>query len=163
MTLSTTRLIAATPLALLLAACGSETGEVEAPAGEAPAEIAERQDNFEGIKDSFMVIRANFEEGAETDLAAVEAAARDINERAGRIGDHFPAGSGMDDGWDSEALASIWERPEEFAAAHERLVGESEALARLAGEGDAAAVLAQVGALGGSCKECHDNFRLDTN
>ena len=114
MKLVNTRLIAATSLALLLVACGGEATDEAAPVGEAPTEIAERQDNFEAIKDNFMVIRANFEEGAETDLAAVEAAARDISDRAGRIDQYFPEGSGIDAGWDTEALASIWEQPAEF-------------------------------------------------
>ena len=153
-----TRLIAVPAIALMLAACGGEAND--APEAEAPAEIAERQDNFDAIKDSFMVIRANFEEDAETDLAAVQAAAQDINDRAGQIAGHFPEGSGMDDGWDSEALAAIWEKPEEFTAAHEKLVAESATLATLAGEGDVAAVAEQVGALGGSCKNCHDSFRV---
>lgn len=151
--------IAASAL-LTLSACGSEASDEAAPAAEAPAEIAERQDNFEAIKDNFMVIRANFEEGAETDLAAVEAAARDISDRAGRIDQYFPEGSGIDAGWDTEALASIWEQPAEFTAAHEKLVAESTTLATLASEGDVAAVGEQVGALGMSCKNCHDNFRV---
>ena len=151
--------IAASAL-LALAACGGETADDAAPAAEAPAEIAERQDNFEAIKDNFMVIRANFEEGAETDLAAVEAAAREISDRAGRIDQYFPEGSGIDAGWDTEALGTIWEQPAEFTAAHEKLVAESATLATLASEGDVAAVGEQVGALGMSCKNCHDSFRV---
>lgn len=152
------RILAATSLIGLLAACGGETAE--APAGDAPPELELRHENFEGIGDSFKAIRANFEEGATTDLAAVEAAARDINERAGAIKDHFPEGSGRDAGWDTEALATIWEKPEEFAAAQEKLLEESATMMTLAASGDLAATAEQIGALGGSCKNCHDTFRL---
>lgn len=157
------RLIAATPLIALLAACGGETSDAEgtaAPTGDAPAEIAERQDNFEAISDSFKIIRAELEGGA-PDFAAIEAAATDINTRAGAIEGHFPEGSGRDAGWDTEALASIWEKPAEFSAAQQRLIEQSGAMVTIAASGDAAAVAAQVGELGGSCKNCHDQFRLD--
>lgn len=160
---TTLRLIAATPLIALLAACSgevAENGDSDPVGGEVPAEIAERQDNFEAIKDNFSLIRAELETDA-PDFAAIEAAAADINTRAGAIEGHFPAGSGRDAGFDSEALASIWERPEDFAAAQQKLIEQSAAMVTIAATGDAAAVGAQVGELGGSCKNCHDQFRLD--
>ena len=45
------RLLAATPLIALLAACGGEAGgdQEETSATDTPPEIAERQENFEGI------------------------------------------------------------------------------------------------------------------
>ena len=132
------RLLAATSLALLLAACGSEAGDAPAPAGDAPAELELRHDNFEAIGDAFKAIRAQFE-GASPDLAAV---------------------SGRDAGWDTEALPTIWEKPDEFAAAQQKLLDESAKMVELANSGDAAATGEQIAALGGSCKNCHDTFRL---
>ena len=155
------RLVLATPMIALLAACGSESADAPAPEGDAPSEIEVRQENFEAIGDSFKLIRANFEEGATTDLAAVEAAARDINERADRIGDYFPEGSGRDAGWDTEALATIWEKPVEFTSAQQKLLEESATMMELAASGDAAATGAQIAELGGACKNCHDTFRYD--
>lgn len=163
--MSTARLIAATPLIALLAACGGETASdgaddmAAAPSGDAPAEIKERQDNFEAIGDSFKVIRTQLE--GEPDFAAIQAAAADISERAQAIEGHFPEGSGRDAGWDTEALPSIWEKPAEFAAAHERLIEKSGDMVAAAATSDAATIGAQVGELGGSCKNCHDTFRLD--
>lgn len=147
-------LILIAPLAALLAACGGTNAD-------APPELEVRHENFEGIRDSFKAIRAQFEEGADTDLAVVEASARDINERANAIPDHFPAGSGRDAGWDTEALATIWEKPVEFTAAQQKLLEESAKLMTLAASGDVAATGEQVGALGGACKNCHDTFRYD--
>lgn len=157
MTATNRRLILVTPMIALLAACG---GEAPQPEGDVPPELEIRHDNFEAIGDSFKLIRANFEEGADTDLAAVEAAARDINERANRIADHFPEGSGLDAGWDTEALPTIWEKPVEFTQAQQKLLEESATLMQIASEGDVAATGEQVGALGGSCKNCHDTFRV---
>lgn len=150
-------------LALLLAACGGEEADAPAaPVGDEPAAIDERQDNFEAISDAFKAIREQMDSGS-PDLAAVQEAAADINTRAGLIGNYFPEGSGYDAGWDTEALPAIWEKPEEFAAAQQKLVDESAKLAELAAAGDAAAVGKQVGAMGGACKNCHDSFRLDTD
>lgn len=157
------RTFIALPLALALAACGGETGSEGADASvtgsEAPAEIAERQDNFKGLSDSFKVIRTELE--GDPDMAAISVAATDMNARAQRITGLFPEGTSMDAGYDTEALAAIWERPEDFEAAAQRLVDETATMMTLAEGGDAAAIAEQVAAVGGSCKGCHDNFRLD--
>lgn len=151
-------LIVMTPLALALAACGGSGGSAE---GEAPAELKIRHDNFEAISDSFKMIRAQFEEGKTPDIVMVAAAARDINERANAIKDHFPEGSGRDAGWDTEALPTIWETPADFAAAQQKLLEESATMMTLAEADDVEGARAQVGPLGAACKNCHDTFRLD--
>ncbi len=143
-----------------LSACGDEAGEETASAGPEPAVIDERQDNLEAVSDSFKVIRTQLESGS-PDFAAIETAAVDINERAEAMENHFPEGTGRDQGYDTEALPTVWERPDEFAAAHQKLVEESAEMVTIASGGDAAAVGAQVKELGGSCKNCHDDFRLD--
>lgn len=147
----------------LLAACGggtSETDTAAAPAGDAPPEIELRHDNFEAIGDAFKAIRGQLESGT-PDMAVIQASATDIHERAGRLDGYFPEGSGRDAGWDTEALPTIWEQPEEFEAAKAKFVAESATMMEVAAGGDAAAVGEQVKALGGSCKNCHDTFRLD--
>lgn len=147
---------------LVLSACGSDEPAEEVAANEAsePTVIDERQNNFEEIGDAFRVIRGELE-NEEPDMAAIVTNAEIINANAMKIEGYFPEGTGMDDGYDSEALATIWEQPEEFAAAHQRLVSASEAFLATANEGDEAAIGAGVGELGGSCKNCHDTFRLD--
>ncbi len=155
------RLIAITPAIALLAACGGEAGDsATQPAGDPPAEIEQRHDNFEEIGDSFKAIRAQLESG-DPDMAVIQASATDIHERAGRLDGYFPEGSGRDAGWDTEALATIWEQPEEFEAAKAKLLEESEMMMTVAADGDAAAIGEQAKALGGACKNCHDTFRLD--
>ena len=144
---------------IALTACGSNEGAGSSDNPE-PAVIGERQDNFEEIGDAFRVIRGELENDA-PNMAVISANAEIINANAMNIEGHFPPGTGMDDGYDSEALATIWERPEEFAAAHERLVSASAAFLETANTGDAAAVAEGVPELGGACKNCHDTFRLD--
>ena len=91
----------------------------------------------------------------------IDATATEINGRAKLIETPFPAGTSVDDGVKTEALATIWQKPEEFKAAGQKLIDESAKLAELAKGGDKAAVGAQAMAMGGACKGCHDQFRLD--
>lgn len=147
-----------------LAACG-ETAEEEAPqtapnAGAEASVIETRQANFEEIGDAFKAIRGQLESDA-PDFAVIAASANTINANAQKIPDYFPAGTGIDSGADTEALETIWERPEEFADASAKLVETSAALATAAGTADPAVVGEAVKTMGGSCKGCHDNFRLD--
>lgn len=155
------RLVVSATLAGLLAACSSEA-PADAPAAAAaePAVIEERQDNFEAIGDAFKAVRGELEKDA-PDFTLIAAKANDINTRAAKIEGHFPAGTSVDDGFDTEALAAIWQKPDDFKAAAQKLVDESAKLASLAGEGDKAALGAQAMTMGGACKGCHDNFRLD--
>ena len=162
--MSAPRLLVAAALAASLAACsggGASSDETpSAPAAGAPAEIKERQDNFEAIGDAFKAVRGELEKDA-PDFALIAAKANDINTRAQSIGGLFPAGTSTEDGFKTEALPAIWQKPEEFKTAQQKLVDESAKLASLAGGGDKAAVAAQAMAMGGACKGCHDQFRLD--
>lgn len=160
--MSSKRLIVATPMIAMLAACGGEagSGEATATASDTPAEIGERQDNFKAIGDAFKAIRKQFDADA-PDLAAIATSAGDINERTQKIPTLFPASTGMDDGYDTEALATIWESPEEFEKAAANLVEASAALKAAAESGDAAATAEATKAMGGACKACHDKFRVD--
>lgn len=144
-----------------LAACSSEAPtDAPAAAGDEPAVLKERHDNFEAIGDAFKAVRGELEKDT-PDFTLIAAKASDINTRAGKIKDHFPAGTSVADGYDTEALATIWEKPEEFSAASQKLVDESAKLMTIAAEGDKAATGAQAMTMGGACKGCHDNFRLD--
>lgn len=131
-----------------------------APAEGAEAIIKERQENFKGIADSFKAVRGELDKGT-PDFALIAARANDINARAGRLGGYFPAGTSNADGFKTEALPAIWEKPEAVGAAVKKLVDESAKLASLAAGGDKAAVTAQVMALGGACKGCHEQFRAE--
>lgn len=68
----------------------------------------------------------------------------------------------MEAGYDTEALAVIWEDADGFAEAIQNAVARSEELMAAAATGDAEAVGGQVGNIGlNGCKACHDKFRVD--
>ncbi|MCL9982645.1 MAG: cytochrome c [Erythrobacter sp.] len=168
------RLVVAAMLAGALAACSGEApadapadAPVDAAAGSdvaAPVDVEAvlkaREATFEGIGDAFKAVRGELEKDA-PDFALIATKATEINTAAGKIDSIFPAGTSVDDGYKTEALATIWEKPEEFKAASQKLIDESAKLAALAKDGDKAAVAAQAMAMGGACKGCHDKFRLD--
>jgi len=152
------RSTAAFALAGALAGCEAEAPEVATPAEAAM--IEDRHENFESIGDAFKAIRGQLEQES-PDLTVIAAKAEEINTLGQNIEGHFTEKTAREDGYDTEALAAIWEKPEEFDAATQKLLDESSKLASIAAEGDVAAVGAQVKELGGSCKNCHDQFRYD--
>ena len=68
----------------------------------------------------------------------------------------FPEGSGVDK---SEAIAAIWEQPENFKSRMDDFVTAAKQLEQLAQGTDIKATLGGVQKLGKSCKGCHDDFR----
>ncbi|MEE4207032.1 MAG: cytochrome c [Erythrobacter sp.] len=147
-----------------LAIAGALAGcEAEAPGTDTALTsplIDERHENFEGIGDAFKAIRGQLESGS-PDFAVIQSNAEDINQRAGNIEKHFVDETAREAGYDTEALQAIWQQPEEFAAATVKLQETSAALVEAAAGGDAASVGAAVKEMGGSCKNCHDQFRYD--
>jgi len=68
----------------------------------------------------------------------------------------FPAGS---DFGDTTALIDIWDKPDEFAKAVKAFQDASAAVAKASTGGDMAAFGAAFGAMGKTCKGCHETFR----
>lgn len=161
--------------ALALAACGGEAAP-EAPAPEtaetstaastalSAAEVAAildvRHENFEEMGDAFKPIGATLKTGS-PDIALILAKAEIISANLQKIPDHFPAGTAREDGHDTEALAVIWEKPDEFSAASDKAIAAGAALVEAARGGELSAVQAAVGTLGNSCKDCHETFRAE--
>jgi cytochrome c556 len=59
----------------------------------------------------------------------------------------------------SAALPAVWNEPDKFKQAQERLQSEVAKLVQVSASGDEAAVKAQIGATGKSCGGCHETFR----
>jgi len=69
-------------------------------------------------------------------------------------------GPGTDKG-DTRALPAIWSEQAKFKSAGDRLVAESAKLNAAAKTGNLDAIKTAFGAVGQSCKACHDDFRKD--
>jgi cytochrome c556 len=75
---------------------------------------------------------------------------------AATVGDVFPAGSDMGD---THALPAVWEQEADFQAKVTALQDAATNFAAVAAGGDKAAIGKALGAVGGSCKGCHDNYK----
>ena len=69
-------------------------------------------------------------------------------------------GEGTDKG-DTKARPEVWTERAKFNAAAEKMQGEMVKLVAVTKGGNIDAIKAQVGATGGSCKACHDDFRKE--
>ena len=91
------------------------------------------------------------------DADAVRAALTTLVEVSKTFPDHFPAGS--ETGMDSEAAPAIWQNMDDFKAKSAKLSAAAEA--QLASfPADQAAVGAAMQAIGGTCGDCHQTYRL---
>ncbi len=70
-------------------------------------------------------------------------------------------GEGTDKGLPQRAKPEVWKEQPKFKAAAEKMQGEVAKLDAAAKTGNLDAIKAAVGAVGGSCKACHDDFRAE--
>lgn len=153
-------MIAVGALSIMLVSCGGSGGDQAALTDAQSSAIKERQATFKSIGKSFKTIRGQLE-GSSPDFAAIGEAAGAINASASKLAGLFPEGTSVDSGADTEALATIWETPEDFEKAAAALIKASTDMQGLAASGDVDAVKGGVGAIGSACKTCHETFRLD--
>ncbi|HEY4540776.1 MAG TPA: cytochrome c [Noviherbaspirillum sp.] len=59
----------------------------------------------------------------------------------------------------SKAKPEVWQQPDKFRAAADKLQAEVQKLSAAARSGDQGQLRTAFGAVGQSCKACHDNFR----
>jgi len=69
-------------------------------------------------------------------------------------------GPGTDKG-DTRALPDIWKEPDAFKAAADKMQAETAKLVAATKTGNLDSVKATFGAVGQTCKACHDDFRKD--
>lgn len=122
--------------------------------------IKQRQQNFEQIGGAFKTIRDEVRV-RNPNMETITESANIINALAKELPTWFPAGSGPEAGVETEALPVIWTDQAGFAAAAQRLLEASTTFRSLAESGDASKVASGIPTLGGSCKNCHDNYRQD--
>lgn len=144
-------------VAVLLAATITLPAPAQAPA---PADvIKQRQGNFKEFGRAMKAI--SDEMRARTpDAAVVRRSAQTLAGFGLQIPGWFPRGTGPEAGVATEALPAIWARPADFAARANDLTAAARALDAAAASGDAARMRSATAALGGTCKACHDDFRL---
>jgi len=156
-----------------LSACGQ--GAESEPAAEADSaaastelangmtvkdQIEARQGQLKKVGKAFKTISDNLKSDA-PDVAAMQAAAASIPAATEGMADWFPDGTGPDSGVETDALAIIWEEKEDFLTKVSDMQTAAANLSTIAEGGDVAAIGEAFKATGGTCKSCHDKYRLD--
>jgi cytochrome c556 len=126
-------------------------------AAEEPAKdpVKARHDLMEGVQDGLMAVAAIAKGEAAFDAAVV-------SENAGKIADNLTAASklfpeGSEKGTiPSRAKAEVWSQRAGFDAGMKAAIAAATALKAVT---DEAALKPALGALGASCKECHETYR----
>ncbi|ATW03559.1 hypothetical protein CHN51_08450 [Sphingorhabdus sp. YGSMI21] len=153
----------------LLSACGQndEAGPVSDSAGVELAngltvkeQIEARQAQLKKMGKAFKAISDQLK-ASNPDLAQIQAAAAVVPIEAADMVDWFPEGTGPDSGVETEALPVIWEDKADFNDKVKAMQDAAAKLETVAQGGDVTAVAAAFQNTGGTCKACHDKYRLD--
>lgn len=143
--------------ALLLPAVGLAVPALVQAAERSPV-FKLRHANFENMGRAMKGTFDEFKRPA-PNPAVFRAKADALAAAAVKVKGHFPKGTGPEAGVKTEALPAIWERPADFSAAADRLVGATKGLQAAAITGDLTRIQPAAMAVGGACKSCHDTFR----
>jgi cytochrome c556 len=97
---------------------------------------------------------------ASPDLTATRTAAGDIATKAKASSSWFPAGTGPEAG-KTGAKPDIWKNPQDFSAKLAAFQSSAEKFYAAALAGDPARLKASGNDLAGTCKACHDKYRME--
>ena len=125
----------------------------------APADVVEaRHKEYKEMGKAMKETAGSFKSGA-PDAALIKANAAIIASKADKIPGWFPVGTGPGVGTKNEAKAEIWTDKAGFAKAAADFSSAAKGFKAAADTGDMAAAGKALGALGGTCKGCHEKFK----
>jgi cytochrome c556 len=133
-------------------------GSLVANEPASPRELQKaRHHHYHELGDAFKAVRDQ-SRASTPDFAALKQSAQIVNDASIDQGKWFAKGTGPEAG-KTRALADIWNKPEEFEAAQKLFADSAPALLAAANAKDIEGVRTNFGAVGKSCKNCHDTFR----
>lgn len=139
----------------------SEAASVELPGGLTVKEqIETRQGQLKKMGEAFKAISDQLK-AASPDLAQIQAAAAVVPKESVTMVDWFPEGTGPEAGVKTKALPIIWENKADFNDKVAAMQDAAALLDKAAQTGDVAAIGAAFQTTGGTCKACHDKYRMD--
>ena len=124
---------------------------------QALALMKQRNDNMKAMGDAAGKVGKSFQSGS-PDLNVIRQAAAQIASLAPKVVSWFPAGTGPDVG-KTRAKAEIWQKPEDFASKAHDLSQAATDFNDAAKLGDMNRIKVTFGAMGKTCKACHDLYR----
>jgi len=141
---------------IALAALAAIPFSAQAQFAKAEDAVKYRQSSLSVMATHFSRIGAVVKGEKPYDKTAVEADAAIVEMMAKLPWSAFPAGSNVAN---SKAKPEIWSEQDKFKAAADKTQAEVSKLSAAAKAGDLNAIKTAFGAVGQSCKACHDNFR----
>lgn len=124
-----------------------------------PAQVVEaRQKSFKDMGRAMKAAGDSFKTGT-PDAAVVKASATTIAGYADKLGTWFPAGTAAGGAFKTGAKPEIWTDKADFAKKAADFSAAAKAFKAVADKGDLAGTGKAMGALGGTCKGCHEKFR----
>ena len=144
----------------LLFAASAQDGPT--PQEQAEAATETRQGLFKLLVFNLLPI-AGMAQGAPFDAEVAETNARRIAALAPMIPDVLGAMDTRNFDVETEALDLIWDNMNDIQTKSQTLVDNDIAFADTAAGGDMGATLGAFRALGGSCGNCHDTYRVDND
>ena len=135
--------------------------QVRVSLGTATKIMHERHEGMETIGKTTKAINRELQ-GTSPNLVVVKAGAAQLADLSRKSSGWFPEGTGPEIG-KTGAKPDIWspQNKADFAAKLHNFQTAAQAFNAAAKSGDAGAIKARFGDLGGSCKACHDKYRMD--
>ncbi len=132
-------------------------GGVHAHSG-ASGVVLERMELMKSVGSAMKKIGGMVTGKQEYNAEMVKAAANEIASHGANIEGLFPDTPESKDSKVSEAAPAIWEKPQDFMVETKKLTEAATKLA--AASADQASALEAFKVLGGTCKSCHESFRI---
>ena len=140
----------------------TSTAQDMSPEEQAAAAVAQRKALFQTIRYNIGPIGA-MAQGAPFDAEVAERNARRIAVMATMIPEMLAVDTSNFDNIETTALDSIWNNQGDIAEMAQTLITNANSFADAAATGDMGATLGAFRALGGSCGNCHDTYRVDND
>lgn len=143
--------------ALSLAAAGVAFAAL--PRDKALAVMHQRHEGMEKIGDTNKLLRREITSSSPF-MPAIQSGAATIAGLSVKANGWFPAGTGPELG-KTGAKPEIWQNQQDFLAKLHAFQGAARAFNAAARSGDLNAIKARYADLNGTCKACHDKYRMD--
>lgn len=123
------------------------------------AAVDARRHSLKDLGGAFKAVRDQTRK-SEPDMKQVQQAAEQIQQLAADMNKWFPKGSEPSEALETDAKAQIWSDPKGFANVMAKFQAEAPKLLAFAKAGDTNGLKKQVTVVGGTCKGCHDTYRV---
>jgi cytochrome c556 len=118
-----------------------------------------RQHNLKDLGGAFKAVRDQVRK-PQPDMTQVQQAAEQMQQLAADMNTWFPKSSEPSEDTETDAKSEIWSDQKGFAAALSKFQQETPKLLAFSRANDAAGLKKQVTVVGGTCKGCHDKYRV---